>query len=254
MVMTPKGVITDSTMTSAGPSCLDLDQAVAHSEPMNKASILANCQLFHGVSQPHQKKLMNMARSKTFSSGTLIFRQNEACPGIYCVGSGLVRIYRIGAIGKEHTLHMAGSGQTFAEVAAIGGFPCPAYAEATETTTCVLLPTVDLMRMLREDHAFCMELLVGMSHWVRHLTGLLEDITLRDASGRVARHLLQAQPDIRGTIGLGGLKKHIASQLNLTSETFSRVLRKLSDEKMIQLTDSKRVRILEPQKLTALCE
>jgi CRP/FNR family transcriptional regulator len=221
---------------------------------MTKAAILAACQLFHGVNAPHQKKLMGMARSITFAANTLVFRQNDPCPGIYCVGSGLVRVYRIGAGGKEHTLHMAGSGQTFAEVAVIGSFPCPAFAEATEATQCVLLPTQEIMALLREDHAFCMELLIGMSHWVRHLTGLLEDISLRDASGRVARHLLQAKPDLHDTIGLGGLKKHIASQLNLTSETFSRVLRKLSDEKMIQLMDEKRLRLLDPQKLAALCE
>jgi CRP/FNR family transcriptional regulator len=168
------------------------------------------------------------------------------------VGSGVVRIYRIGAGGKEHTLHMAGPGQTFAEVAVIGGFPCPAYAEVTQAAQCALLPAAAFLAMLREDHAFCLDLLIGMSHWVRHLTGLLEDITLRDASGRVARHLLQASHDARGTVGLAGLKKHIASQLNLTGETFSRVLRKLADAGVVELIDEKRLRIIDRKALEGL--
>jgi CRP/FNR family transcriptional regulator len=106
--------------------------------------------------------------------------------------------------------------------------------------------------MLREDHAFCLDLLIGMSHWVRRLTGLLEDITLRDASGRVARHLLQASHDVRGTVGLAGLKKHIASQLNLTSETFSRVLRKLADTGVVELVDEKHLRIADRKALESL--
>jgi len=195
-----------------------------------------------------------MARRVTFPAGTLIFRQDDPCPGIYCVGSGVVRVYRIGAGGKEHTLHMAGSGQTFAEVAVIGGFPCPAYAEVTQAAQCALLPAPAVLAMLREEHAFCLELLVGMSHWVRHLTGLLEDITLRDASGRVARHLLQAGQDAHGTVGLAGLKKHIASQLNLTSETFSRVLRKLADAGVVELVDDKRLRIVDQKALLGLSE
>ena len=93
-----------------------------------------------------------------------------------------------------------------------------------------------------------------MSHWVRRLTGLLEDITLRDASGRVARHLLQTKQDARGTVGLAGLKKHIASQLNLTSETFSRVLRKLADSGVIDLVDEKRLRIVDRAQLEVLSE
>jgi CRP/FNR family transcriptional regulator, dissimilatory nitrate respiration regulator len=225
---------------------------------MDKAAIISACSLFHGVSPAHRRRLMDMARRVTFPAGRLVFRQDDPCPGIYCVGNGVVRVYRISAAGKEHTLHMAGSGQTFAEVAVIGGFPCPAYAEVTQVAQCALLPAPAFLAMLRDDHAFCLELLVGMSHWVRHLTGLIEDIALRDASGRVARHLLQAKQDPRGRnsglVGLAGLKKHIASQLNLTSETFSRVLRKLADTGVVELVDEKRLRIVDRKALESLSE
>ena len=221
---------------------------------MDKSAILEGCSLFSGVTDSHRRRLVDMAKKLTFRTGTLIFRQGDACPGIFCVGNGNVRIYRMGAAGKEHTLHMAGPGQTFAEVAVIGGFPCPAFAEAVASSECALLPTQDLMSMLKQEHAFCLELLVGMSRWVRHLTGLLEDITLRDATGRVARHLLLARPDAAGTIGLAGLKKHVASQLNLTSETFSRVLRKLADGPILAIIDDKRLRILDRRALEDMAE
>jgi len=219
---------------------------------MDKASIIADCSLLRGVGVAHKRRLVDMARRVTFAAGTLVFRQDDPCPGIYCVGSGVVRVYRIGPGGKEHTLHMAGPGQTFAEVAVIGGFPCPAYAEVTQAAQCALLPAAAILTMLREEHAFCLELLVGMSHWVRHLTGLIEDIALRDATGRVARHLLAAKHDPRGMVGLAGLKKHIASQLNLTSETFSRVLRKLADTGVVELVDEKRLRIMDRDTLESL--
>ncbi len=223
---------------------------------MDKGGIISDCSLFHGVSPAHRRRLVDMARRVTFASGTLVFRQEDPCPGIYCVGSGVVRVYRIGAGGKEHTLHMAGAGQTFAEVAVIGGFLCPAYAEVTQAAQCALLPAPAFLAMLRDEHAFCLELLVGMSRWVRHLTGLIEDIALRDASGRVARHLLQTSQNARnrdgGMVGLAGLKKHIASHLNLTSETFSRVLRKLADAGVVELVDEKRLRILDRDALESL--
>lgn len=219
---------------------------------MDKATIIAECALFQGVGAGHRQRLAEMARKVSFVPGALVFKQNDPCPGIFCVGSGMVRIYRIGGAGKEHTLHMAGPGQTFAEVAVIGGFPCPAFAEVTQAGQGAMLPSPAILSMLREEHAFCLELLVGMSHWVRHLTDLLEDITLRDASGRVARHLLQTRQDARGTVGLAGLKKHIASQLNLTSETFSRVLRRLADAGVVDLADDKRLRIVDRKALEEL--
>ncbi len=221
---------------------------------MDKASIINDCALFSGVSDRHRRRLIEMARKVSYPAGTLVFRQNDPCPGIFCVGSGSVRIYRVGPNGKEHTLHMAGPGLTFAEVAVIGGFACPAYAEATSAAQCALLPTPAIAAMLREDHAFCLELLMGLCHWVRRLTDFIEDIALRDAGGRVARHLLQAKPDGRGTVGLAGLKKHIASHLNLTSETFSRVLRKLADGNLVQVIDGKRLRIVDRDALEGLSE
>jgi CRP/FNR family transcriptional regulator len=221
---------------------------------MDKAAIIDDCSLLRGVSPVHRRRLVDMARRVTFPAGTLVFRQDDPCPGIYCVGSGVIRVYRIGAGGKEHTLHMAAAGQTFAEVAVIGGFPCPAYAEVTQAAQCALLPAAAILTMLRDDHAFCLELLIGMSHWVRYLTGLIEDIALRDASGRVARHILQAGQDARGRVGLAGLKKHIASHLNLTSETFSRVLRKLADTGVVELVDEKRLRIVDRDALESLSQ
>jgi CRP/FNR family transcriptional regulator len=221
---------------------------------MDKASIIAGCNLFHGVSPVHHRRLVEMARKVAFPAGALVFKQGDPCPGIYCVGSGSIRIYRIGGGGKEHTLHMAGPNQTFAEVAVIGGFPCPAFAEVTEAAQCALLPSATIMAMLGQEHAFCLELLVGLSHWVRKLTGFIEDITLRDATGRVARHLLLAKADARGTVGLAGLKKHIASHLNLTSETFSRVLRKLADDGAVEVVDGRRLRVVDHKALEAMSE
>jgi CRP/FNR family transcriptional regulator, dissimilatory nitrate respiration regulator len=242
------------TLPGSRAGRLDLDQASAQSSAMEKATIVADCSLFHGVSPGHRRRLVEMARRVAFPAGTLVFKQGDPCPGIYCVGSGAVRIYRIGAGGKEHTLHLAGPGQTFAEVAVIGEFPCPAYAEVTQAAQCALLPSSSILAMLRQDHAFCLEVLVGMSHWVRHLTGILEDIALRDADGRVARHLSQAKPDAGGTVGLSGLKKHVASHLNLTSETFSRVLRRLADAGVVEVVDGKRLRILDAKALQRMSE
>lgn len=205
---------------------------------MDMDAILGACGFFSQVDGPTRKRLVRMAARREYAKGEVIFRDGDPAPGVFVVASGLVRVYKLAPSGKEHVLHLAGPGRTFAEVAVLGNFPCPAFAEALEETHCVLLPVEPFMQALREDHELSLQILSSMAMWVKSLVSLLEDIVLRDAIGRVAGYLLQAQAEQGAAVSLPSLKKHIASHLNLTSETLSRTLRQLREERLIRETDA----------------
>ncbi len=197
---------------------------------------------------------MEMARVRQFEKGETICREGEECPGVFIVGNGLVRIYKLAPSGKEHVLHLVGPGSTFLEVAAILEMDCPAHSEAIEPTTCVLLPAGPFMRALKEDHPLCLQLLGGMALRVRHFVGMLEDIVLRDALARVATHLLKAGGGQGQTVNLPSLKKHLASHLNLTSETLSRCLRQLLDAGIVQSGEGQGLRVTDAKALREVAE
>lgn len=221
---------------------------------LNVAEILSECEMFSAVPPRSFQRLVTIARLCKFRKGQGIFRQGEPCPGMYVVGKGMVRVFTRGPGGKEHVLHMVGPGGTFAEVASMGAFCLPANAEAVEATVCVMLPQALFRRALEEDHPLCLGLISSMTGWVRHLVGLLEDIVLRDAAGRIARYLLEAQRAADGTVALPSLKRYVASHLNLTSETFSRTFRRLLDAGLIAVGEKNRVKIVEQEKLRRVAE
>ena len=216
--------------------------------------VLSGCQLFAEVDAERRRQLAAVSLVRRFAKGQAIFRQGDECPGVYVVDTGMVRIFKTAPSGKEHVLHMVGPGHTFAEVAAIGGFACPANADAIAPTTCVLLPLERFRRMMATDHALCLEMMTGMCFWVRHLISLMEDIVLRDAVGRVARFLLEATPEPDGAVRLPARKRHVASHLNLTSETFSRTFGRLIEAGLIVEEENHRVRLRDPQHLRAIAE
>ena len=220
-----------------------------------KREIIQRCRFFSGLSGISLENIVSIARIKKYRRGETIFLDGDACAGIFIVGEGAVRIYKNAPSGKQHVLHLAYIGSTFAEVAVIGSFNCPASAEAIEDTICVLLPSDEFLSAIRGDHELCIQLLGSMAGWVRHLVGMLEDIVLRDATSRVARHILRSEfPGNEEDFLLPMLKRDLASHLNLTSETLSRTIRRLADAGLISTPDQHHIRIINREALKVVAE
>ena len=221
---------------------------------MNKRKILDRCPLFSSVPADLKDRLAEMGQLQRYSKQRLLFSDRDPCPGLFVVAEGLVRVFKIGSSGqKEHVLHLARPGMTFAEAAAMGDFDCPAYAETLRESLILLLPLKPFTRLLDEEPKLARSLLSGVSRWVKQLVDLLEDITLRDAAGRVAHHLIVAGEMEEGWISLPARKKHLASPLNLSSETLSRVLRRLCEANLIE-KGSKGLRLLDLEGLERVSE
>jgi CRP/FNR family transcriptional regulator len=171
---------------------------------------------------------------------------------VFVVGSGMVRLFKLAPNGKEHILHVVGPGRTFAEAAVIGGCACPATAEAMEDSDLALLPAESFLAFLRSDHQACIDLLAGMSTWLHNVVDLLEDVVLRDAAGRVSRHLL-ALADENGRVRLPAARRMLANQLNLTAETLSRTLRRLHEEGVIT-SEREAITVLDRERLAAVSD
>lgn len=218
-------------------------------------SILRKCPLFRHLDEELIELLAGETVIRCFTKSQRIFNSGDDCPGLFVVSEGLVRVFQLAPSGKVHVLHFAESGRTFAEVAAMGDFPCPAYAEAVEESVCAMVPTKRLVHLLRTNHGLCLQVLRGMSLWVRQLVGLLEDVVLRDAAGRVARYLVRADPSGgAAAFSLPIMRKDLASHLDLTSETLSRTLRRLAETGLIELIDGQQLRLVDLPALQDLAE
>lgn len=216
------------------------------------AEIVSRCRLFARLQPAARVRLGAAAELREPAAGTTLFRQGDPCPGVCIVGRGMVRVFKLAPSGKEQVLHLAGPGATFAEAAVIGGFPCPAFAEAVEDSAVAVIPAAAFQDFLKSDHQGCIDLLAGLAGWLHHVVDLLEDLTLRDAAGRLARHLIQHAGD-GGRVELPSMRKHLAAQLNLTPETLSRTLRRLDQDGCIS-AERDAITVTDPQRLSAVAE
>ena len=218
-------------------------------------SILSASRAYAGLSPEAGERLASIGRLVTLAESERVFRAGDPCPGVYVMHSGVVRLSNTAPTGKIHVLHFAEAGESFAEAAVIGRFPCPVDADVLEKGIALKIPSEALWDLLANDHALCLGFLQVMSLRNQRVVDRARDIALRDAAGRLAHFLLERSPEgyqEGPVVQLMVSKRELAKHLNLTSETLSRVLRRLVDAGTIECDDHHEVRITNAAHLRTL--
>jgi CRP/FNR family transcriptional regulator len=94
-------------------------------------------------------------------------------------------------------------------------------------------------------------MLASLSRWLRRLADLADALSLRDVEARFTRYVAEDLRE-RGRIPAAGAvyelpvgKAVLASRLGTVPETFSRTLKKLQEEGVIDVS-ARKIRILDP--------
>ncbi|MHB0912398.1 MAG: Crp/Fnr family transcriptional regulator [Armatimonadota bacterium] len=213
-------------------------------------AVLGNSGFFSSVSDELIDRIGRMARVEEYDRGDLIFADETPCTGMYVVGEGAVKIYKIGPDGREHVLHVAEPGETFGEAAMfIGSIGYPAYAGAVKKSQVVFIPKRPMLELLEREPHLTFQVLGSLAMWTHRLVTKLELLTLKDASSRLAGYIAdRASETGKSRLTLSIPKQTLAAQLAITSETLSRLLNRFEAQGIIR-SEGKNITVLDPEAL-----
>jgi CRP/FNR family transcriptional regulator, dissimilatory nitrate respiration regulator len=234
-------------MTSS-PALADFKQAVI-------INSLRGCRLFAGLAPSDLEQIATIAVVKPLDKGQYLFREGEPSQGFWIVQRGAINVHRVNAVGKEQIIHIFRSGESFAEATLATEAGYPADARALEPSQVLLVQKAGFVALLRRQPELALRMLAAMSVHLRTLVSQLEDLTLKDVETRLANWLVRRCPkpdDERpARIQLAMTKRVLAAELGTVSETFSRTLAKLRDQKLLSVK-GRTITVLSPARLTAL--
>ena len=129
-------------------------------------------------------------RPKVIPAGQLAFAEGDPCLDLCILESGRVKFYRVNAEGREQILKVfERPGDTFCIASAFStGRYIVSVAAATETRLC-LLDLDTLNRLVREHPSMGLKLVTTAGEHLAHLVDLAEDLALKTATERLAKHL-----------------------------------------------------------------
>ncbi len=219
--------------------------------------LLRRCPLFAGLKEEELKKIRALASARQVREKEIIFGQGEEAKGFYVVLSGRIKLYKISPEGKEQILHVVSSPDAFAEAALFVEGNYPAFAEALSDSQLLFFPKRNFVQLIERNPQLSINMIVSLSQYLRKFASLIEELSLKEVSSRIAKYLLdlslKSTKEGKGSneVELDLSKSQLASKLGTISETLSRTLAKMRAKGMIDVKKN-RILILNRESLEEL--
>ena len=173
-----------------------------------------------------------------------MFLEGELAPGLYFLQFGWLKVVMSSPEGREQVLLYLTPGEVFNPIGAFTNRPNPATAIALEPAGVWVLRREALARLLREWPELAQGLIENMAERLNHLTALVEDLSLRSVSGRLARLLLENAQDGVLPRARWHRQAELAARLGTVPHMVGRALRRLVEQGYIEV-ERQQFRILD---------
>lgn len=185
--------------------------------------------LFAGLEPQEMAGIESCTRRLTLTNGETLFLEGDAADRLYLIRSGRLKVYKSSPLGREQILNVFGPGDSVGEVAVFSGESFPASAEAIEPSEVLGIPRKVLLGLVERKPEVAMRFIGSLARRLRYFTGLVESLSLREVTERLASYVLyldsrQAQ---NGEVELGLSRSQLASLFGTVPETLSRAFQRL---------------------------
>ena len=168
-----------------------------------------------------------------YHRGEVIFLEGDPCAGLFFVEEGRIKLYKLSLEGKEQVVRLLGPGESFNEVAVLDDGTNPVSAMAALDSALWVIDRSAMLELLNTHSLLAVVIIENLAGHARHLLSLVEDLSLRTVSARLAK-LLLAQAEGGGPAPHRMTQQDMAAQLGTVREMVGRALRSFEDQGLIR--------------------
>ncbi len=197
--------------------------------------------LLKSLSESQLEKLMEHCSIQRLQEGQFLFHQQDPFHSFFLLSSGMVKLFRLTPSGCEKIIDIIRPNDAFAEAVMFMGIThYPVHAVALKKSIVISVNSEAYKEILEDSVDVCFKMMGNLSQRLHHHVNEVERLSLHNATFRLVNYLLDFKKNIQkdhDEIHLDVSKQIIASQLAITPETLSRILKQLSNKKLITVHD-----------------
>ena len=210
--------------------------------------------LFRSFTEGQMERACLGASIIKLDKGEHLFEQGDHANHFFYLLEGQIKLSRLSAGGDEKILEVVDPGGTFAEALMfLDATNYPVAAQALADARLIRINFHKYKSVLRESTDVCFGVMADLSKRLHGLVIEIDHLTLQNAACRVAGYLLIHAPEGVMEYDLDVSKQVLASRLNIKPETFSRIIKQLNIDGLIQLKGN-HVTILNMEELRQLSD
>ncbi len=223
---------------------------------LDPVETLRRVPFFAVLREDELKVLASYCVVRRLAKDDLLFAEGDPCEGLFVVQAGAIKLFKMAETGREQVLVIERAGSTVAELPLFDGGTFPASAAAVEDSTLLYLPKRVFLDLCRRNSEVAFAVIRTLAWRFRYMTSLVEELSLKEVSHRLARFLRDRalKSGVRTRRGiefpLEETNQQIAAEIGTVRDLVSRNLRRFVDRGIIRL-ELRKVIVLDMAELEA---
>jgi CRP-like cAMP-binding protein len=200
----------------------------------NSVEFLNKIPYFAGLDGAVTASISRFVYEKKAGRGEVLLAEGGKADVLYFVAEGAVKVFKTSADGKEQIFRIIRPGESFNDVPVLDGGTSLVSAAAMGPVLLKAIKKTDLEGIMREHVQVAFNVITVLSRRVEELIELVEDLSFRHVTGRVAKVLLEYADDRTG--GRPHLtQQEMAAMIGTAREMVGRSLKGLEEDGFIRI-------------------
>lgn len=210
--------------------------------------------VFSGLCAHNLSSLNESKSSNIYKKGQTLFHEGTRPMGIFCVNAGKIKIYRLGADGKEQIIQIASGGDILGYKAMLSDENYPVSAETLEQCNICFIPKSNFIGILEQSPDLYQRLLKTVCHEMGIMTERITNLAQKSVRERLALTLVMLNDTYgldamdNGAVTINLTREDLANIVGTATETLIRLLHDFKEEKLVA-TEGRKIKILDPRQL-----
>lgn len=202
-------------------------------------------------------QLTSCKADRTVKKGEYIFEEGEHINGVFCIKSGVCKLVKLSANGKDQIVKLNTRGDLLGQRSTLSNEPTNLSAVAITDMEVCFIPEAEIIRAIGQNTSFTIDMFKMLGHSIKESDDLLVNMSQKSMRERLAATLIMLEEEFGheedGNLSLVLTREEFAGIVGTATESVIRLLSQFNKEKLIKI-EGRHIALTDIDKLRRISE